>query len=285
MRLRSSLVPALALTWAGAMAGSPAWGQAVESAPAGVVAAPAAASAAAPSPAAPSPAASAPAASASAVVQAVIELRDEGHFGKKHPERYLRFKRDKEPTPNPPERAGASGWLRDFAAWLNRVGRVGIWTLCALLAAMFVVVAMRMRRVAARETPLHLPEDAPQRVRQYDIRPQSLPENVGATAWAQWQQGDLRAALVLLYRGALSRLVHRHGLPIRASSTEGDCMALAQRHVAAATSDYFARVTRARLIGSYAGRWPEAEEVRELCQLFELRLAAPAAGSGEGEPA
>lgn len=269
MRSRSSVVSAFSMLLAASMVGLPARVQAVE---------PTAADA-------PASAASAPAASASAVIQAVAELREEGHFGKKHPERSLRFKQDKEAKPKETQKTGSSDWLKDFAGWLNRIGRAGIWTLCALLAAMFVVVAVRMRREAAQEAPLDLPGHTPQRVRQYDIRPQSLPDNVGAAAWTQWQQGDLRAALVLLYRGALSRLVHRHGLPIRGSSTEGDCMALAQRHVATATSDYFARVTSARLLGSYAGRWPESDEVRELCRLFDLRLAAPGTTREEAGPA
>ena len=258
MRLRSSLVTLLLV-----LAGLPAWAQEVAPVPATA--------------SAPAQAASGPPASASAVVQAVGELRDEGHFGKKHPERYLRFKPDEKKAEKKPKSKDDSSWawFRNFAEWLNRIGRVGVWTLCALAAALFIVLVLRMRRQAAADAPLDIPGVAPQRVRQYDIRPESLPDNVGAAAWTQWQAGDLRAALVLLYRGALSRLVHQHGLPIRGSSTEGDCMALARRHLAAGPSDYFARVTRARLIGSYAGRWPESDEVRELCQLFELRLAPP----------
>ena len=46
---------------------------------------------------------------------------------------------------------------------------------------------------------------------------------------ALWDRGDHRAALALLYRGLLSRLVHVHRVPIRDSSTEGDCLALAAR--------------------------------------------------------
>jgi hypothetical protein len=267
VRLRSSLASLLLV-----FAGLPAWSQEIASAPAAA--------------SAPARAASGPPASASAVLQAVGELRDEGHFGKKHPERYLRFKPDDKKAEPKPKDNSSWTWWRNFAEWLNRIGRVGIWTLCAIAAALFIVLLLRMRRQAAVDAPLDIPGAAPQRVRQYDIRPESLPDNVGATAWAQWQSGDLRAALVLLYRGALSRLVHLHGLPIRGSSTEGDCMALARRHLAAGPSDYFARVTRARLIGSYAGRWPESEEVRELCQLFELRLAPPSqAAPNEGAAA
>lgn len=252
MRLRSSLA-AVSLM----LATLPAWAQQAAGAPA---------------PALPVATASSPAASASAVLQAVQQLRDEGHFGKKHPERYLRFKQDEEKD-RPKPKASSWAWWRDFAKWLNQIGRIGIWTLGALSLAALAVLALRMRRRTDTAAPLQLDGIAPQRVRQYDVRPESLPSDVGAAAWAQWQAGELRPALVLLYRGALSRLVHRHALPICGSSTEGDCMTLARRHLPAEPCDYFARVTRARLLGSYAGRWPDGEEVRELCRLFEQRLA------------
>lgn len=254
MRLRSSLAPVLF-----ALAALPTSAQQAASTPASAPDAPIAASA--------------PAASASAVQQAIQQLRDEAHFGKKHPERHLQFKPDKKKD-KPKTKDDSWAWWRHFGEWLNNIGRVGIWTLGALAVAVLAVLALRMRRQAA-DAPLQMAEAVPQRVRQYDIRPESLPADVGAAAWAQWQAGELRPALALLYRGALSRLVHRHAVPIRGSSTEGDCMTLAERHLPAEPSDYFARVTRARLLGSYAGRWPDGEEVRELCRLFEQRLASP----------
>ena len=70
---------------------------------------------------------------------------------------------------------------------------------------------------------------APTHVRDLDIRPESLPDDIGAAARALWDRGEHRAALALLYRGLLSRLAHVHRLPIRDSSTEGDCLALAAR--------------------------------------------------------
>ncbi len=258
MRLRSSLVVAVLL----ALTVLPGRAQQAASAPAS-----------APDVTAVPIAASAPAASASGVQQAIQQLRDEGHFGKKHSERYLRFKPDKKED-KPKTKDDSWAWWRHFGEWLNNVGRVGIWTLGALAVAVLAVLALRMRRQAA-DAPLQMAEAVPQRVRQYDIRPESLPADVGAAAWAQWQAGELRPALALLYRGALSRLVHRHAVPIRGSSTEGDCMTLAQRHLPAERAEYFDRVTRARLLGSYAGRWPDGEEVRELCRLFEQRLASP----------
>ena len=44
--------------------------------------------------------------------------------------------------------------------------------------------------------------------------------------------------------GLLSRLVHVHGVPIRASSTEGDCLALARPRLAEPSARYAARLVR-----------------------------------------
>lgn len=247
-----------------------------------LVLAPAAATRAQPTDAAASaPAAGASAASAvsaAAVEQVIQQLRDEEHFGRKQPERYLRFKKDDEKDKKKPEAKDGSGsWWRDFIGWLNRVGRIGVWTLGALGVALLVVLGLRARRQGGAESTIGPVASAPQRVRQYDIRPESLPDDVGGVAWGQWQSGDRQAALALLYRGALSRLVHRHAVPIRTSSTEGDCMGLAALHVPGPRSEFFAQVAGARLLAVYAGRWPEDNLVHTLCAAFEAKLAPPPA--------
>ena len=90
--------------------------------------------------------------------------------------------------------------------------------------------AARACRAATR------PFVAPTHVRDLDIRPESLPADIGAAARALWDRGEHRAALALLYRGMLSRLAHVHRVPIRDSSTEGDCLALAASHLTQRTT-------------------------------------------------
>ena len=64
----------------------------------------------------------------------------------------------------------------------------------------------------------------------------AFPPDIGAAARALWDRGEHRAALALLYRGMLSRLAHVHRVPIRDSSTEGDCLALAASHLTETTA-------------------------------------------------
>ena len=61
-----------------------------------------------------------------------------------------------------------------------------------------------------------------------DLAPEKLPPDVGAAAAALAREGKLREALGLLYRGALSELVHKRGVQLLASHTEGEAVRLAE---------------------------------------------------------
>src|SRR6185295_15701064 len=97
-------------------------------------------------------------------------------------------------------------WIADSARWFLRI--VG-----AALLGMVVVYLLRRRtrRLAAADITF----TAPTHVRDLDIRPETLPDDIGAAARALWESGDRRAALALLYRGMLSRLIHAYEVPIR----------------------------------------------------------------------
>ena len=117
----------------------------------------------------------------------------------------------------------------------------------------------------------------PSHVRDLDIRPESLPDNIGLAARALWLRGEQRAALSLLYRGALSRLVHGHAVPIRAASTEGECVHIAARTLPEHSSAFFARLVSAWQVAVYGAHTPETASVLALCDEFDLQLPASAA--------
>jgi len=110
-----------------------------------------------------------------------------------------------------------------------------------------------------------------------DIRPESLPDDVGNAAAALWQRGQHRPALSLLYRGALSRLVHAHGVPVRAASTEGECVALAAGRLQPQAQAFFVRLVDAWQLAAYGGRLPSTAQVLAICGEFDLHLPAVAA--------
>lgn len=216
----------------------------------------------------------APAISRASADEAAAQLRQDPRLRGTERDRELRFKRS-DNKPEPGEVPGWVKWLRGFAEWLNDSGRFLMWAFGALLVALLL---LRLRRLWGERAKLTLSDalDLPTHVNQLDIRPQALPEDIGAAAQALWRSGRAQEAMSLLYRGALSRLVHAHALPIRSSSTEGDCLELAQPRLPGPGYAYLARLVAAWRSTVYAGRQPADDEVAGLCRGFDAGLAAPA---------
>jgi hypothetical protein len=166
-------------------------------------------------------------------------------------------------------------WLGELFGWFAQHGRFLFWGVIAVLAGLLLVYLWRLVRTWS------LPErsrriDAPSFVRDLDIRPESLPPDIGATARKLWDDGEHRHALALLYRGLLSRLVHVHNVPIRDSSTEGDCLALAARHLATEERKiYVTSLVRVWQRAVYGGETIPTESVYALCDEFSQALDAP----------
>jgi hypothetical protein len=160
-------------------------------------------------------------------------------------------------------------WLRDLFGWIAQTARLLLWVAAFLLVAVLGVYLYRF--LGTRSVSGAIPKaNPPSHVRDLDIRPESLPGDIGAAALSLWERGEHRAALSLLYRGLLSRLVHVYTLPIRDSSTEGDCMQLASSRLDSAASGYVSRVVRTWQHCVYGGIEPSTAEVIALCGDFRL---------------
>jgi Domain of unknown function (DUF4129) len=178
-------------------------------------------------------------------------------------------------------RAAWIGWISGLFAWFAQTSRFLIWGAIAVLVGFFGIFLVRL----LRERPRRIAADrfsAPTHVRDLDIRPESLPDDIGTAARELWQSGQQRAALALLYRGLISRLVHVYGVPIRASSTEGECLALAAPRLAESPGRYTSRLIRMWQLAVYGGHEPPSQAILALCDEFAGALPSrgPAAGSG-----
>jgi hypothetical protein len=148
-----------------------------------------------------------------------------------------------------------------------------MWVAGGLAAGMLILYLIRLiQQRAGRSGSLSVPTH----IRELDIRPESLPADIGAAALDLWEQGEHRAALALLYRGMLSRLVHVHAVPIRESSTEGDCEQLAATQLDSLRMAYVSRLIRAWQDAVYGGKAATPDAFRALCTELDTALASPA---------
>jgi len=85
-------------------------------------------------------------------------------------------------------------------------------------------------------------------------------------------RGTFRAALSLLYRGLLSRLVHVHNVPIRDSSTEGDTLQMTATRLREDKRNYVTRLIGIWQHAVYGGQQPETGSLYVLCDEFAPAL-------------
>jgi len=192
-------------------------------------------------------------------------------------EHRLRWKGDGEPEKKARKRADDASWLAWFASlarFINDTSRFLLWGIVVVLVALALVSARHLVQLRAfRRAKV---ASAVSHVRDLDVRPESLPDDVGAAAWALWQAGEVPAALSLLYRGALSRLIHKFNVPITASATEGECLDLARGRLETTALRYVTQVVRAWEANIYGGRTLSNAMGEALCTGFGQRLDASA---------
>jgi len=228
------------------------------------------------------PAFSAPIAStpptAKEVDRAIEAVKADPNLATKKTVSRLVWDSNEEKKPHEPRKSsGWPKWLRwigDFFGWVAQTSQMLFWLLIAALAAVLVVFLVRLFSTRLQRGQVRR-FVAPTHVQDLDIRPESLPDDIGATARQLWDMGDSRAALALLYRGLLSRLAHVYEVPIRDSSTEGDCLLLAGRVLEAHRTEYATRLVRTWQRAIYGGLSIEAAVVYELCDEFDQHLDRP----------
>jgi hypothetical protein len=191
-------------------------------------------------------------------------------------ERTIKTLQWKESNAKPGPRPAWLDWMTGFVRWLDQSARVLVWIVVVGLMSLLAFYIVRTFR-SWDDVPGDAEFEAPTHVQDLDIRPESLPPDIGAAARRLWDRHEHRAALALLYRGLLSRLAHVHQLPIRDSSTEGDCLAIAAR-MNTAGRDYAARLIVLWQAAVYGHLEADTVTVHALCDGFAPALDAPAEG-------
>ncbi len=206
------------------------------------------------------------------VDNAVRKVKADPNLASEKTVRRLTWEAEEKKSPRK-DRSGLFDWISNFFGWIGEISQMLMWLIIAGLVALLAVFLVRMIR-SGSGTRMAKRFTAPTHVQDLDIRPESLPDDIGATARALWDRGEQRAALALLYRGLLSRLAHVYEVPIRDSSTEGDILQAA-RSQEAQRLDYATRLVRTWQRAIYGGLSIEDATVHELCASFDTHLERP----------
>jgi hypothetical protein len=171
--------------------------------------------------------------------------------------------------------AASSDFWRNLGAFFAQISQSLLWIAVAIGA--LALAALARRYLAPRleaEPEASRPPDA---LFGLAVTPESLPDDVAGAAAQLAREGRLREALSLLYRAALSVLVHRDRVPLAEGDTEGDCVRAARKALPRNGAEYFGRLVAAWQRAAYAGRLPQASEAEALAREWAPHFAASGA--------
>ncbi|MGS2723012.1 DUF4129 domain-containing protein [Porticoccus sp. GXU_MW_L64] len=181
--------------------------------------------------------------------------------------------------------------LRGFFEWLQKIlPALGLFLKVVIILLLLALIVWLIVRFTSWLDWLNLPSKGKHRKKAppsslfgLELGRQSLPDDVAASALQLLENGQIREAISLLFRAALSHMVHHSELPISDSSTEGECLRLAERHRPASELGYFRQLTNTWLLLAYAHQPPSAEHTRELCHNWaqHYRDNRPAESGGD----
>jgi hypothetical protein len=168
----------------------------------------------------------------------------------------------------------APPWIVSLFQFLSQSASLLIWVAGTIGLAGAAVWLYRLVK-ARQPAPVLVTAQVNSRVQNLDINPNSLPADVGLAALALLEAGRSRDALSLLYRGSLSRVVHRFAVVVGESFTEGEALHAVGQNLDQPRVRYFAALVALWQSVVYAAEAPTAESVALLCREFAPTFDGP----------
>lgn len=188
-------------------------------------------------------------------------------FGKEHTEHYWKYvgPRRQAQKAHP---AVSLAWLAGLADLLKYL----LWVVAVVVAGWLLLNVVQLAEWLSRR---RRPRAEPPATTLFGlpITPESLPRDVAGAIRGMVGSGELRAALGLLYRATLMRLVHDHHLRIPQSATEGECQRLVQGQRPAAEAALFAQLTGLWTRCAYGHLMPPADDILRLTETWRDHYA------------
>ena len=198
-----------------------------------------------------------PAAKSKQVIEALMQTEELKHKKEVSFWKLKDFNLDEEPD------------LSAFGKFIRMVGKLlavlfesALWILLIVVIVLLIVYRDRWLSLFQMDRETKEKKAKPDVLFGMDIRPDSLPDDIPATANAFWQQGKQREALSLLYRGALMRLVNQDDVPLDDSHTEGDVIKISRKVLQERREQYLEKLTNVWRQAAYAHRYPDDSEAQ-----------------------
>ncbi len=153
----------------------------------------------------------------------------------------------------------APDWINEFATGVKAVVIVTV-----IGVILYILYRYRHEIAALRGPPRTREETLPEAVLGMDIRPDSLPDDVADAAAKLWGEKRYRDALGLLYRAAVSHMLHHDDVSIIDGDTEEDILRSASLRLDAQRLDYLRLLTRSWQTIAYAHRVPDGDSFEQL---------------------
>ncbi len=195
----------------------------------------------------------------------VTDVLDQNDFGKKVT-KYHWVSIEK----NKPEKESAwAGWWKQFfntlgelldelGPYIAKPGEVLLWCFFGILIAFLLLRYSHLRLwLFDRLISANQEYTPPEIMFGMDLRPESLPEDIGTACRELLEIGKKREAMSLLYRGTLSSLINYNGLQIRSSYTENECCDEVKKSRPASESVFFNKLTSLWIFIAYGHRTPD----------------------------
>jgi len=202
---------------------------------------------------------------------AIARLRLDPNLGGQTKVRTLRWVSKSQPRPP----STSPNWIIGLFNYAGQFGGLLLWIAgTGALAFAAVWIFRLLKSVEPRAVPTQ-PDADERRVLDLDIRPDSLPDDVGAAAIELLRAGRLRDALSLLYRASLSSAVHRYGVALGAHHTEREVLRTVKGVLDESRARYFADLVAIRQRVVYAGEAMAEDAVMPLCTGFSANFDPP----------
>jgi Domain of unknown function (DUF4129) len=213
-----------------------------------------------------------PAAAAEPAAREIRNVLADPEFGHRETKSRLAYV-GPEWTMKPSESTTDWSWLEEFVRWAVESARALTWGAAALVAGTLLYHLARYFRLRGFERG---PRARPDFLFGLDVRPESLPDEIAATAATLARAARIREALSLLYRASLVRFMDE-GLEFASGDTEGDCLRRADGAATPKRREYFHRLVNAWRSLAYGHRHVAPDDVVALAVEWSAHFSEPGA--------